>query len=78
MVSVSKKIADGRHHRLEPDSWLQLQIVVAAHTLDRLKINQPSSEGNTHDGSTPFVKMIRQFKIFGPCGCFMTRHLLYI
>jgi hypothetical protein len=47
-----KKIADGRHHRLEPDLWLKSQTAVAAHTLDLLKINQPSSEGDTHDGST--------------------------
>ncbi len=72
------KIAYGRNHRLEPDSWLQSQTAVAAHTLDLLKINQPSSEGDTHDDSTPSVKMTRQFKTSGPCGCFMTRHLLYI
>ncbi len=66
-----KKIADGRHHRHEPDSWLQSQTVVAANTLDLLKMNQPLSEGDTHDGSTPFVKIIRHFKTFGPCGCFI-------
>ncbi len=75
-----KKIADGRHHGLEPDSWLQSQTAVVAHTLDLLKINQPSSAGDTHNDSTPSVKTTRQFKTYGPqaCRCFMIRHLLYI
>jgi hypothetical protein len=53
-----------------------LLIAVAAHVLD-LKRNQPISEGDTHDGSNPSVKMTRSFKTFGSSGCFMTRHLLF-
>jgi hypothetical protein len=77
VVSVSKnKIANGRHHRHEPDLWLQLQTAVAAHILDLVKRKQPASEGDTRDGSTPSVKMTRPFKTLGPSGCLMTRHLL--
>ncbi len=40
----SKKIANGRHHRHEPDLCLQSQTAIAAHILDLVKRNQPSSE----------------------------------
>jgi hypothetical protein len=51
---------------------------IAAHNLDLVKRSHPASEGDTHDGSTPSVKMTRPFKTFGPSSCFMTRHLLYL
>jgi hypothetical protein len=56
VVSVSKKkIADGRHHGLEPDSWLQSQTVVAAHTLDRLKINSLYQKAMIHMMAPPHL-----------------------
>ncbi len=71
-----KIIPDGRHHRHALDLCMQSQIAIAAHILDLVIRNQPASEGDTHDGSTPSVKMTRPFKTFGPSSCFMTRHLL--
>jgi hypothetical protein len=78
MVSVSKKKKIADIHRLESDSWLQSQTAITEHILDLVKRNQPASEGDTHDGSTPSVKMTRPFKTFGPSSCFMTQHLLYL